>query len=872
LNIRFFDTVAPLRRFMAEDLVLEWQNVLRDSITDQHPDVNDLLLLDLATKFGAVDPYSKEPVSRHYRKPSTVTEKQILTILDGLQAQFRDIKIDPMTPIGPMAATSISEPIYQGGMRTFHYAGVLTKKDALQLLNIEVGNIPNKNALIAVALPPETRFNENAVKQIAEGLTRSVLGDYVGVIKNHPGYRQLVLSDAVGKAERAMRGFPHGTAFDIEYEEPERNTDGMTISYQKRRKSGVKLDDVRMYNKELYDRISNAMDEKKYTGEEYSKEYQELINTYRQMQQLFAEDAVEAGKSDSFFIYLKHDGEIKDGTQRLNIDQLNLILRRQLKTSDGMFRTVGKEDNPLHLIWKNAKLEQQTVQVGDKEYEGIAFTFPFLTSRLKIGFMETILRLEFCNNCHRVSTLAKLVHKAGRKGTGKVVDDSWDTDRPTTEYNATAVASLLEEADVRKNPPLTDEELEDLQDEAVGLIEIDMSTSDRYDFEIAELGRKIRCCSNCGMGWYNVQTSVVPFNFGPSYEDFEETNDDGQIADYKFEDLNRDIDIMKHIGSLKADTVYPDEVGFVSYPGASRQGQNSDYPLAFMHGGRLINDPIMDEFYILVNYKDVNDGRMNNFKGHFQTASLSDFIDFDRTTTSDAKQVELVLGIEAARTQLAHNMFNAQGNGDTIAVAGNSSPVLYKHYLLLADTLTSGIKITNARAGSGSVSGAAANKGRRTEIVDGEPVYYSSVLAQAYERQTQVLLQAAPLGLVDDLNAPVSAQVAGQPERRGTTGGATTGKYASVPTVDLINKKSVLAGILNQVNQYSFEKIGRTWAGEAQSLSSFISEVGEDEFGIGAIVRQQADTMLQDEDFVALLEEWRIARDDLEQLLESHDL
>ena len=49
-----------------------------------------------------------------------------------------------------------------------------------------------------------------------------VLGDYVGIIKNHPGYRQLVLSDAVGKAERAMRGFPHGTAFDIEYEEPER--------------------------------------------------------------------------------------------------------------------------------------------------------------------------------------------------------------------------------------------------------------------------------------------------------------------------------------------------------------------------------------------------------------------------------------------------------------------------------------------------------------------------------------------------------------------------------------------------------------------------------------------------------------------------
>ena len=120
----FFHAVAPLERFMAEDLVLEWQNVLRDSITDQHPDVNDLLLLELATKFGAVDPYSKDPVSRHYRKPTTVTEKQILTILDGLQAQFRDIKIDPMTQsdqwrLLPSSRTNLSGeyaniPLYGG--------------------------------------------------------------------------------------------------------------------------------------------------------------------------------------------------------------------------------------------------------------------------------------------------------------------------------------------------------------------------------------------------------------------------------------------------------------------------------------------------------------------------------------------------------------------------------------------------------------------------------------------------------------------------------------------------------------------------------------------------------------------------------------
>ena len=198
-----------------------------------------------------------------------------------------------------------------------------------------------------------------------------------------------MLSDAVGKAERAMRGFPHGTVFDIDYEELlERKHRWYDNLFPKRSKSGVPLDDVRMYNKELYDRISEDMEQKKYTGDEYSKEYQELINSYRQMEQLFVEDAIEAGKSDSFFIYLKHDDEIKDGTQRLDINELNLILRRQLKTSDGMFRTVGKEDNPLHLIWKNAKLEQRNmVKVGDKEYQGIKLLLsPFLTSRLKNRF------------------------------------------------------------------------------------------------------------------------------------------------------------------------------------------------------------------------------------------------------------------------------------------------------------------------------------------------------------------------------------------------------------------------------------------------------------------------------------------------------
>jgi len=834
---------------MAEDLVLEWQNALRDAKTSDHPDVHDLLILEVATKLGAVDPYSGDPVMKKYhRSPRDTTPEQMLAILDGIQAQYQKNKIDPMTPIGAMAATSISEPIYQGGMRTFHYAGVLTKKDALQLLNIEVGNIPNKNALIALALPPEVRFNRSKVEEIALGLKRSVLGDYCHIVKNYPGYRHLVISRAVEKAEHDVRTFPV---------------------------------DERYTTIESYSELLGETVER--TGPA-TPAFKKVLDEYQRVRQLFLEDAVAAGASDSYFIYLKQPEEMVRTEVTLTQDQLELIIRRQRVRGDGAIRTVADPDNPLHNIWRNAKVTKQTLMVGDVEVKGVVIDFPFLTNRLKMGFMETVLNLEFCNGCKSASTLAKLVHKAGRKGTQKVEDDAWDTDAPTTEYNATAVASLLEEAGVKQNPPLDDEELERLQDESVGLIEIDMSTSDRYDFEIAEI-KQDRVCDQCGMGWYNIQTSVIPCNFGPAYEDYEETisglqvdegqypeGSEGKIADYKFEKLNREIDILAHIGALKENTVLPNEVGFVSYPGVSRKGQNSDYPLAFMHGGRVINDPIVDEFYILINYKDQEDGRMNNFKGHFLSASKSDFVDFSRTTTSDTRQVEFVLGIEAARAQLAHNMFNAQGNGDTIAVAGNSSPVLFKHYLLLADTLTSGIKVTNARAGGASVSGAAAEKGRRTEEIDGELVSYGSVLAQAYERQTQVLLRAAPLGLIDDLVAPVSAQIAGQMQRSGTVGGATTGKYASVPTLDLMDRKAILADALKQVNDYSFEKIGRTWAGDENALSAFIAETGDDEFGIGALVREQANEMLADEDFTELLLRWKEAREDLNALLEQNGL
>ena len=69
---RFLHTDELLSDFMAADLVLDWQNLLRDSLDNTHYAVNDLMLLDVATKMGAVDADTKEPLTEKYRKLSDV--------------------------------------------------------------------------------------------------------------------------------------------------------------------------------------------------------------------------------------------------------------------------------------------------------------------------------------------------------------------------------------------------------------------------------------------------------------------------------------------------------------------------------------------------------------------------------------------------------------------------------------------------------------------------------------------------------------------------------------------------------------------------------------------------------------------------------
>ena len=887
---------------MAEDLVLAWQKRLRSlHAAGAYSHINDLMLLEIATMLGGIDPITEKPLHDQYRTLDSVNDSQLEEMFSTLQENVLETRIDAETPIGPVAATSISEPIYQGGMRTFHYAGVLTKKDAWDLLNMEIGVIPNKTALVAMALKPEIRFDKARCDQIAYGIRRSALGDYVGVVKDHPALRDFHISGTVEAAEKRMEAFEPDDRYEVLEKVLE---DGEVIEVAGKRLPA------------------------------FDKAYKEYWRLYN----LRSQAAIDSDSIDSYFLYLKTPRQLDEnppdaethvdrqgvvvnaGEQVLKQGELRRIVHRQIHTADGSFRTVGGEDHPLFLLFKNAKIELKTVTVGDEEVEGVVLQFPLLTRGLSVGLIEKLQQLEFCNYCHWPVTLAKLVHKTGKKDVKKVDDEEWESTAPVTEYDRSLVRAVLEETRIKTNPDesmseedlkasllgkldrMDDDTLEKIQDEAVGLIEVDMSESDRYDFEIAELSRDVRCCKNpscIGGGWYNASASAVRVDYGINILDYDRvvtqvdvdrgdysTDELGKVKDFKAEDEKVLIDVGQHIGGLDykingRPTIYPEDIGFITYPGVSRKGQNSDYPIHFAHGGRLPNDLIEDEYYILVSYKDIEDSRMKSFRGHFETAEVFDSCDFPRTTTNSVQQIERVLGIEAARMQLAHNMFNAQGNGATIENAGNSSPVHFKHYMLLADSLCRGISVAHARSGSASVSGIAAEKGARTEIItndkgEQEVVAYQSVLAQAaYERQVEVLLSAAPFALVDDLKHPTSSQIVGQAIQSGTLGGAITGRYSRTPTKRIQIMQRYCDQRESEINDYAISLTQSPWTGE-MGISDIaniypFNEDGEPIPIYPQIVARRA-ILLNDADFQNMLSGWGVMLRGLEELLDDFGL
>jgi hypothetical protein len=764
-------------------------------------DVTDILLLEVALRLGSVDNDSKPRAKGGftwavegrtlYRKPEQVSDSQLIEILQHIEVELESQKIAPASPIGAIAASSIGEPIYQAVMRTFHYAGVLTANvDPLDVLNKQVSNImDHETSSLIVALKPNIRFDRTAVFELARSLGRSQFGNYARIIKYDPIYQEALVNNKIKDIEKEIEDLSRqgdSQKFVLLDEQ-----DPIVIS--RRERLGMDFDP-------LDDYFSN----------EYTPEYKRLLDKKKIVRDNYLDAILESSRGSSFLIYLKTDQEVedsvtKDGESKVQIlepGDLWKIVRRQLKWDDGTFRQIQAFPN----LFNNTTMTATEITVEGFVRPAIILKFPYLTSRLDLGLQTTIPRLEFCNGCRGPVTIAKLVNKNKKKVTEFVDDPEWDAQSPIDSYTMEIVEQTLRESGLKTNP---DSAITD----TTGLIEVDMSEAQSYDFEIAELGRNFRRCGKCKKGWYNV--AVLPLKI--------DTENTERIYDPQkpklghhavmFENEVKSSAGSDYISPSAGDmptTVYSD---LTRYPGFSQPGQNHDYPLHTMHSGNLPNDPLPNEWFLQIILDNPNDGRNDTFQGHLATVQASDgaegadFADFNRSNSNNLRDVERVLGIEAARFCLAHNL-----------ARGQDSDVNYKHYMLLADTMTNGVSIKTASKGSSSISGAASEKGNRSiirrfprdatdEVIRealatngiNAPVgsqnellresamlmldiysaeNYGSVLAQAYERQVEVVMRRAVQGMADTLEAPNSAQIAGVPVRMGTYSNATKGKYA----------------------------------------------------------------------------------------------
>ena len=812
------------------DYVQVFMDRLRDLAYDQ--DISDLLLLEVALRLGSVDstgaPRAKGEYtwaidgSNLYRKPDDVSDAQLNKIIQHISLELNTQKIAPATPIGAVAATSISEPIYQAQMRTFHYAGVLTKSvDPFDVLNKQVSNtMDHENSELVLALKPQYQNRREAFR-IAHSLMRGKLKTYAGFVKYDPIYHEVLVNDKISEIDAQITEFIGGDSFHIEYKEKTSRNGEFEIESKTKI---VNFADLEMFDRELYLQKSKFRDlkmfeplnaaqlqrKKKILGadftdadgysSEYTNEYQELLDKKKKIEDTFLDAIIESGKGSSYLVYLLDETdnhEAEEWKQVLNQDGKNdlyKIVKRQIKASDGRFRQVAAFPG----LFDQATVDSTEVMVNGTLREAVILKFPYLSSRLDLSLQSIFPELEFCMGCRSPVTRAKMVNKQAKTQKTTIDDEDWDSQTPIDSYTMEIVKQSLAEAGILTNPEGDDSD-------TTGLVEIDMTDSDHFDFEIAELGRVIRKCKNCGGGWFNVSVS-------PMKIDIENTEaEEEYIAN--FGDLTKSSvgsdSILPNAGDIPA-TAYAD---MVRYPGFSTPGQHHDYPLQTMHSGQLPCDPLPNEWYLRVQVGDPDESRNDTFRGHLETAQTADFVDFNRCNSNNLREIELVLGIEAARYTLLHGL-----------AGGQSSTVNFKHYMLLADSMTSGISIKTASAGSSSVRGVASEKGNRTvinkfpsdspddviiealaaigqtppmndgvlrresallmlDIANSEN--YGSVLAQAYERQSQVVLRRAVQGLVDDLGAPNSAQIVGLPVRSGTMGGAVRGRYGR-PNLDSV--------------------------------------------------------------------------------------
>jgi hypothetical protein len=888
---------------MAEDLTIQYQNRLREANKNR---LTDNYLLELSLRLGAVD-REGEGMYPTYRPIEAVTDAQIEQMIQDLYEHMQTGRIDVGTSVGIIAAHSISEPITQATLRTFHYAGILTQVSPLAALDTDVGLKHPESITLAIALKPPYNKDFNQAQQLLHSLGRTRLGTYVEVTEDTRDLRLQKFEDNIERIEMSLQEFE---AWPIEKQlnDLSMQLDGrkQSLNLLMGKSDNASNQYINYDEKELIDlpgQIASAQqhiagleeniaslrqeivkrDAAKYDGDDYTLQYKALNQEYIDARKEYATQCMLVYEDNSFIAYLKENSTMQPG-------DLWRCINRQFKEGDGSYRTFGNPDDPLHLIFKNSKVESVDVVVNGKKRGAVHVSFPGLPKGLFSEFVAEMNNIEVCNNCGHPTTLAKMVRKNAKKTSVLIEEPEWDTKTPIDSYYDKVLESL-KETGIKPNPPTED-------GDSTGLIEVDTSEFDGISFHAQDVAESKRC-KNCDHGWIhfdvgNQPDSVRSVMLGPAMRD-EKSGSYGPAREVEYNVISslQAEPFDNHHGRKGA--IFQDRpvigtgqafrypgVGF--NPGMSTVGMGqSDYPLQHGSEGLWIADPQDNEFFIiaLIDTSERLGTRTSGFIGNggylgaVKTFSqLHGKLDFERTTCDDVRQVENVLGIEAARSVLFHNL---------LSTINNAGETHLKHALLLADAMTAHNTILGAPAGRGSVAGMNSQMGNRSEVYsDGTIENYGAVLAQAYERQVQVVLQRAVQGLTDDLEHPKSAQIAAVTHKKPKRGIYSSpsleealdayvdyqldrkdGKarldemLARGTNVDLLEDiNSYMEELEQQMNRYSLDKVGFLWSASADGLMNEIPPIMVQRSESHRLRDNKRKELLQDDTFLDMLEEY----------------
>jgi hypothetical protein len=724
----------------------------------------DSAYLDMALAFGKPNRIGEmSTVGKYYRKPDVKVAKKLLK---SMHSERQKNLVSPGEPVGIHAAHSISEVFTQSTLRTFHYAGLVGTLEPGKWIEKVIDIATTMDTRHTVALKPEYRNNYAEAKRIAHKLERWKLEDlfYVDLLDNVDTEYEELLNE--------LDSFPENERYvDL--------PDNHPIVVKRKKLYGDDFDPS----------------EDRYDPYNYSPEYQALVDRKREYYE-----------------------EVKRDIDKLSEDNAygNQIVIKPKFDSQGQMSELGSDVPPYFMTLEELKpqLERslEYTSTGERKYSDMAgWSFASISIinngnnititiprgvfprksiwAMALNFYTLLVKMEMCGGCGDILT-GFTKGEVKDRSTTYAVDEA--VDETAKEHYKKILSSIGSETvmgedveffdedylSAKANPDSGGKDIEEIQNSASGMIKLPPSPPDMF-FVMCERYVNWRNCRNCGGGWWNTAAGVA------------------QVHDYFMDSMDEAIAVsLASSDDTKNPQAYMAYENLAKYPYAWKEHQfeppspDIDYsPIATMIDS-MPSNPLPGEYYLEVKYKEeiTSDnswkgsvfccghfshlvGQFDN-KGNYHPPTLLE-ADPSRCITTNLLQVEKTLGVEAARQMLFQSLSQLYCGGQYLG--GFDTRINDKHMMLLADLYTNTGTLLGAPTSRASLSGVVASKGLRGKS--------SSIIAQAsYERPLDVIMKkigaAAPMGVVDPLDEPMSAQVVGVEMKIGSGTHPDRGRYS----------------------------------------------------------------------------------------------